>query len=293
MYLSGKTGVFLLLVLMTSVLLIGCGDDVKTPRQSTTEGQNSANDNSTADDSEGSTVTLDADTSNTSDTTEKKSGGNGQTVVKFEKGASSRSYKNSISKGSTQTYVVNVSTGQEMTVKITSNKDQAYFRIKSPSGKYSDADDGTGFLELLDEPLKESGNYKITVYAKSDNVNYSISISVTGGSTSASTGGGKSDGDFTKTVKFGAGKSSASYSADFNATGPDSQTYILGASSGQKMTVSVNSDVAFTIVSPGGKTLANQTTSYSGTLPDDGNYRITIDPNKARFASYKINFAVK
>lgn len=293
MTLSNKAN-FIVLLIMTSVFFAGCFSNSKTPRRTTTvsDGEtNSTNSNS----SENNTIILVDDASNPNDSspndTGNKSGGSDQTVVQFNKGGTSKSYSNTLGKGKSYTYILRVSAGQTMTVEMDQAKmSDALFTIKDTKGKNLSAT--SGGVDNFDETVNQSGNYKIIVTAGNLTSEYNIKISVTGSGTTASQG--SSDGDFTKTVKFGAGKSSASHSAKFNATGPDNQTYILGANSGQKMTVTVNSsDVAFTIVSPNGKTLANQTTSYTGTLPDNGNYRVTINPNRARFASYRINFAIR
>lgn len=288
---------FTILLTTTAVFFAGCDfSNSKKPRNSTTVSENSTDNTAGNDSADNSELTAndvsDSDNSSANDTG--KNGG-GQTVVEFAKGNTSRTYKNSIGANDTQTYILKVSAGQSLTAKISSPQNKAYFRVKTPGGKFTDdGSDIPGFLDLLDETLKESGNYKIIVYPKKEATNYNIMISVTGGGNNSQNTPSQG-GDFTKTVKFPKGKSSASYNADYNAVGPDNQTYILGASGGQTMTVTLNNsrDVAFTIVSPGGKTLANQTTSYTGTLPEDGNYKITIDPNTAKIASYRINFAIR
>jgi hypothetical protein len=59
-----------------------------------------------------------------------------------------------------------------------------------------------------------------------------------------------------------------------------SHDYLLRASAGQTMTVHLASsgDVSFSILSPGGESLADFVRDWSGELPASGDYRINVLP---------------
>lgn len=104
------------------------------------------------------------------------------------------------------------------------------------------------------------------------------------------------DGNTSTTVKFAKGKTSRSYSdAVVRAT---SNTYILGASAGQNMNVSISStedNAEFRVIAPNGKRIAGSqedgVTNFNETLPASGNYKIVVTPSRGN-ATYKINFAI-
>ncbi len=102
----------------------------------------------------------------------------------------------------------------------------------------------------------------------------------------------------TKRVKFAKGKSSVTLS---NAVIRGEQdTYILGARSGQRMTVKVTAlenNAAFQIKGPGGDYLngageMDDATSVSVTLPNTGDYRIIVGGTRGN-ASYKLTISIK
>ncbi|MGI8668803.1 MAG: hypothetical protein ACR2J3_03035 [Aridibacter sp.] len=104
------------------------------------------------------------------------------------------------------------------------------------------------------------------------------------------------DENITTAVKFAKGKASRSYSdAVVRAT---SNTYILGASAGQNMSVSISStedNAEFRVIAPNGKRIAGTqedgVTNFNETLPASGNYKIVVTPSRGN-ATYKINFAI-
>lgn len=106
-----------------------------------------------------------------------------------------------------------------------------------------------------------------------------------------------SDGSNQKVIKFDKGKTSKSYS-DAVLRG-ESTTYILGALSGQNMTIDLSSledNAVFRIKTPSGKNLGEGTdeegvTKYNGTLPESGKYKIIVTSTRGN-ATYKVNFGV-
>lgn len=59
-----------------------------------------------------------------------------------------------------------------------------------------------------------------------------------------------------------------------------SHDYLLRARAGQTMSVHLasNGDVSFSILSPGGSSLADFVSDWSGELPESGDYRINVLP---------------
>jgi type II secretory pathway pseudopilin PulG len=102
----------------------------------------------------------------------------------------------------------------------------------------------------------------------------------------------------TKRVKFAKGKSSATFS---NAViRGERDTYILGAKSGQRMTVRVTAlenNAVFQIEGPQGEYLegageTDDATSVSVTLPDSGDYRIIVGGTRGN-ASYRLTVSIR
>lgn len=98
--------------------------------------------------------------------------------IKFAKGKSSATVKDSVLRDEIHYYLVKVGKGQKMTVKVTSLEKNASFRILKPSGEYVQ---GAG---EMDEPqnwsgeVSESGDYKIEVAADRGNATYRLTVSV-------------------------------------------------------------------------------------------------------------------
>jgi hypothetical protein len=274
MSISNKTNIIILVLLITLTGL-GCG---LFNSESSKQGGTANVDNT------GSTANSAEESSNTNtNTTQKSTGGTSQTSVQFDKGKTSKSYKNTISKGNRQTYTLNAAAGQELSVKIISTSGKAVFEVFDPSGTDMM---GYSMLELIDEPLKQSGNHKVVVTSEAASSEYSIQFDIKGGATSPGTTPVPSSA--TKTVKFNKGSSSASYSN--NLSSGSNHKYILGASAGQTMTVSVSGGAEFGIYAPDGTTVVKVTKSYSGPLPANGNYEIEVFGSPG---PYTINFSVR
>lgn len=217
-----------------------------------------------------------------------------RTVVKFGKGKTSRGYERSVIRGEKHTYILEAGKGQIMSVNITSLEDNAGFYILSPSQTYvGDGLEERG-VKRYNGKLPESGKYKIVVSPSRGNAIYKINFGVSARpkteieTATKSGGGGK-----TTVVKFRKGGTSATYSNSVIRAERD--TYILGASGGQVMSVSVSStenNAAFSIRAPNGRTLANEVKDWSGQLPADGKYRIVVSPTRGN-ATYRVRFAVR
>jgi type II secretory pathway pseudopilin PulG len=108
---------------------------------------------------------------------------------------------------------------------------------------------------------------------------------------------GLADG-ITKRVRFAKDRSSVTLSN--SVIRGERDTYILGAKTGQRMTVritSVEDNAVFQIESPDGTYLDNagetdDATSFSAALPENGDYRIVVGGTRGN-ASYRLTVSIK
>ena len=236
---------------------------------------------------------LDFDPSGDEEDDKEKSSGNGgsrSTVVKFGKGKTSRTYENAVIRGETHTYILGAAKGQNMSVNISSTEDNAVFRVQTPAGQYfgnTSEEEGT---KRFNQTLPADGNYKITVSPTRGNATFKISFAVKGG---AKAEGPTKPGGKTTVVRFRKGGTSATY--ENSVVRGDRDTYILGASAGQLMSVEISAlenNAVFDIKAPNGRTLASEVRDWSGQLPVNGKYRITVGGTRGN-ATYKVRFAVR
>lgn len=291
---NNKLNILLIIILAMSVA-IGCNFSTDSETKSDNKTSNEKEDalNEEASNSE---LALDTDEESSDDSVTQtsepvKTNNATRTSVKFAKGKTSASYENAVIRGEQHTYLLGASAGQNMSVSISSLEDNAGFYILSPQQNYvgdgTDEDSTTSF----DGELPESGNYKIVVTPTRGNATFKINFAVSAKESSAPSNDG--GGSRTINVKFKKGSSSASYSNGL--VRGDIDTYILGASGGQTMSVSVSSledNAVFDILTPNGGTLATEQTSWNGTLPSDGKYKIIVGGTRGN-ASYKVNFSVR
>jgi hypothetical protein len=94
-------------------------------------------------------------------------------------------------------------------------------------------------------------------------------------------------------VKFRRGNNSATMKGNVSLGFPD--TYILGASAGQTMTVQLSApkkSAAFMIMGPGYTSIVDNVTQWTGALPDSGDYTITVDAMKGK-TTYTLTMAIR
>lgn len=96
--------------------------------------------------------------------------------IKFAKGKSSATVADAVLPDEVNTYLVKVSKGQRMKVKVTSVEKNASFRIRKPSGGYApgagEMDDPTNWSGTI----TESGDYKIEVAPDRGNATYRLTV---------------------------------------------------------------------------------------------------------------------
>ena len=102
----------------------------------------------------------------------------------------------------------------------------------------------------------------------------------------------------TKRVKFAKGRSSATVSN--SVVRGDRDTYIVGAKSGQIMTVKITSledNAVFQVIGPDGEYLQDageedDATNVTKSLPETGDYKIIVGGTRGN-ASYKLTVSIK
>lgn len=287
MKIRNKTNL-VLLIFLALILTIACSLDEGTETENTTKNDvvaTDTTDNETTDDEK---TTDEADPFE-EDLNESETS-NAPTTVRFAKGKTSKRYEKSITNGENHTYYLTASAGQTMSIEINSSRDDAGFTVYNPAGNEISAAEETTEVRDFSEELDDSGRYKIVV-SSPQNITYDITFEVSAKSrhlTSDEAAGGAN-----KTVRFGKGRSSASYSN--SVIRGERDTYNLKAGAGQFMTVSITSvenNASFQIIAPNGNELVLDDTNWREELPASGNYKIIVGSGRGN-ATYKINFKVE
>lgn len=214
------------------------------------------------------------------------------TTVRFLKGKSSRTYKGTIQKGGSLTYLLAASKGQDMDVEISTKKNNAKLRVVGPSGK---AVSNEGSPAIFSANLPATGTYKIIVTSDDGDDSVTLDFIVAGGAKATPEPPGP--GGLTTTVKFRKGRSSATYK---NAViRGERNTYVLGAAAGQQMSVSISSledNAVFQIRGPNGYLPGagpgTDRKSWSGQLPANGKYRVIVGGTRGN-ATYTVTFSIR
>ncbi len=217
-------------------------------------------------------------------------------VVKFEKGGTSRQYSSKVAEGAKHTFTLSAAKGQTMKVDLSNANGSAVFYINKPSGGFLGDSSDKEPNDNFNGELPESGKYSIVVGSTKGESTYKISFSVTGETApnkDDSSATVESVGGLTTVVKFRKGGTSAAYK---NAViRGERNKYILGASAGQMMSVSISSlenNAVFDIQSPRGKIIVREVRDWSGQLSEKGKYRIIVGGTRGN-ATYTVRFAVQ
>ena len=98
--------------------------------------------------------------------------------VRFARGRTTATLKNSVVRGTLNHYSVGARAGQRMTVSITSVERNAVFRIYTPDGvRVEDTGEGQHALNWSGK-LTETGDYVIEVGGTRGNATYTLKVSV-------------------------------------------------------------------------------------------------------------------
>ncbi|NJR18796.1 MAG: hypothetical protein HC785_25865 [Calothrix sp. CSU_2_0] len=94
-------------------------------------------------------------------------------------------------------------------------------------------------------------------------------------------------------VKFAPGASSTTIKN--SVVRSDRNTYLLGAKSGQQMNLKITSlenNAVFDVISPDGKAVEQEATTWSGKLPANGDYQIIVGGTRGN-ATYELTVEIK
>ncbi len=210
------------------------------------------------------------------------------TRITFPAGGTSATVNGSISGPNFANYLLAANAGQYMNITVASPSGQAYLTVVSPGG--SPLARAQAGAQAFSGQLPETGDYRLTVSNPSANVNttFTLTVTVTG---SASSGG------TTQRITFPSGATGTTVSGQLDA--PNMLNYLLEASAGQYMQVSVTSPAGsayLTVVSPGGSPLARAQAgaqAFNGTLPESGDYRLTVSsPDGTAHTPFTLSISV-
>ncbi|MCC6613335.1 MAG: hypothetical protein IT320_07635 [Anaerolineae bacterium] len=187
--------------------------------------------------------------------------------ISFDPGATAAQVSGQLSASGVANYVLEAFAGQTMTLTV----DTAYITLVSPSGEpLARAQNG---VQNVNVALPESGDYiiELSLPAGSPTVAYTLSVSITGEPSRVSD---------TERIRFQAGATSAQVSGQI--AGGVRHNYLVNAAAGQTMTLTLDNGT-LTVVSPSGQPMIRGTVvdepihNYSVTLPESGDYRISVD----------------
>ncbi len=98
--------------------------------------------------------------------------------VRFPRGGTTATLKNSVVRGTVDRYTIGARSGQKMTVRITSLEDNAIFVIYQPDGEILEGT-GEGPNEMnWNGALPRSGDYVIEVGGTRGNATYKLKVTV-------------------------------------------------------------------------------------------------------------------
>ena len=98
--------------------------------------------------------------------------------VRFPRGGTTATLKNSVVRGTVDRYTIGARSGQKMTVRITSLEDNAIFVIYQPDGEILEGS-GEGTNEMnWSGALPHSGDYVIEVGGTRGNATYKLKVTV-------------------------------------------------------------------------------------------------------------------
>jgi len=98
--------------------------------------------------------------------------------ITFATGASSASVRGAVVRATTETYILDASQGQTMSIAIYTNpidRAEAYFEVMSPSGEIINKSGGS---QTFRRSLAQSGDYRIIVRGGPGNVSFDLTVSI-------------------------------------------------------------------------------------------------------------------
>jgi hypothetical protein len=288
-----KTLLNLLIVISLLAFTLACGltGDSEGDNKNAAAETTARTDDSGAQDTSQDSDQADDDSASASEEDASQQGEDKSITVKFSKGKTSGTYRDSVSSGNKHVYSFGVAQDQDISVRISSSDNGAYFKVFDPSGEPVRL---SGDATRFSESAPESGNYRIEVRTSTKGSEYTVRFAASAlpaDDEDTATGGS------TVTVRFAKGRSSATYSGAVIRGERD--IYVLGANGGQQMSVSITSEednAVFQIEGPGGYLRGaepgSDRTSWSGQLPANGKYRVIVGGTRGN-ATYSVTMSIR
>ncbi len=93
--------------------------------------------------------------------------------VNFDRGTTSKTIKNSVVRGTRDTYILGAKKGQQMNLKITSLENNAVFEVISPQGQILQEE-----VTNWNTKLPTNGDYQVIVGGTRGNANYELTVEI-------------------------------------------------------------------------------------------------------------------
>lgn len=196
--------------------------------------------------------------------------------ITFAQRETSARISGGVARGTRNTYLLRAQQNQTLSVSINSVENNAVFDVVAPNG--TTLVEGTAYWQGT---LPATGDYRIVIGSIRGGASYNMDVAVSPSDATPPQG-------FTERITFAQGATSAQVSDD--VTQGVRNTYLLRAQQNQTLSVDLASsggNAVFDVIGPNGRTLAQQTGDWQGTLPANGDYRIVVRSLQGR-ANYTL-----
>jgi hypothetical protein len=196
---------------------------------------------------------------------------NNRGQIQFAAGSTSGSVNGAVPRGDWDHWGARARRGQMIEVTVSATSGNATFELYTPSG-----DQMANDVRSFRGQLPADGNYAIDVGSTGGLANYTLTVTITGEpSPDAPQPPSAPVGQQNKgQIQFASGASSGSVGGTV-ATGAWHH-WGARAQAGQVIQITINGNATFELYTPSGTQMANDVTSFSGTLPATGNYAIDV-----------------
>lgn len=200
--------------------------------------------------------------------------------IEIPEGETATSVEGSVERGAFVPYAFNAGAGQQIDVTLSAPDGNATFDLFTPGGELI-ANDQTSFQVTA----PEHGDYLLQVGATTGTADYTIDLAITGEADPLPPPDGGP-------IEIPGGETSTSVEGTVERGAFD--TWTFSATAGQTVDLTVTSaddNATFDLFSPNGEGMANDETTFSGTLPDGGLYALEVGATTGT-AEYTIELTI-
>lgn len=200
--------------------------------------------------------------------------------IEIPEGETSTSVTGSVDRGAFVPYAFAAGAGQQVDITLSAPDGNATFDMFTPGGELI-ANDQTTFSGTV----PEHGDYLVQVGATTGSTDFELGVSITGEAEPppAPDGG---------PIQIPPGETSAT--VDGSVDRGQFDTWTFRAAAGQQVDLTVSSpegNATFDVFSPSGELLADDQSSFSGTVPADGDYALEVGATSGT-ADYTIDLSI-